>query len=69
MNIILVLRAMLWRVPRAVEVEPARSPDARVRSLPLYVHLWGCLLPPWPNYGIPRLRGSHRRRTRRRAVS
>ena len=67
--IILVLRAMLWRVPCAVEVKSARASGGRVRRLPLYVHLWGCLLPPWPNYGIPRLRGSHRRRPRRRVAS
>jgi hypothetical protein len=64
MIIILVLRAMLWRVRRPVEVAVPAAP-ARVRRLPFYVHLWGCLLPPWPNYGVPRLRGNARRRSRR----
>jgi hypothetical protein len=64
MTLILVLRAMLWRVPRTVEVTgPAVA--VRTRRLPFYVHIWGFLLPPWPNYGVPRLRAASRRRSRR----
>jgi len=62
MIIIIVLRAMLWRVPCAVE---AAAPAPRPRRFPWYVHLWGFFLPPWPNYGTPRVRGVSRRRSRR----
>ena len=61
MILILVLRAMLWPVPRPLEIRRGKIAP-RPRRLPLVEHLRGVVLPPWPNYGISRVRAVVRRR-------
>jgi hypothetical protein len=38
----------------APPVAPPAPPSSR--RLPLRVHIWGVFLPPWPNYGVSRMK-------------
>jgi hypothetical protein len=41
----------------ASETLPIVAPAPIIpRRLPFRVHLWGVFLPPWPNYGVPRMK-------------
>jgi len=40
---------------------PAVSPiPPSPRRLPFRVHVWGVFLPPWPNYGVSRMKSPRR---------
>jgi len=50
-----VLREFRRRVPRVARAMRVKA-GQQLRRLPWRFHVRGILLPPWPNYGVTRLR-------------